>query len=178
MHPRGSCKCRHCGESFEPDARNRARQRYCVKAPCRKARKAASQQAWLRKDGNGDYFRGAANGERVQAWRRAHPGYWQRRRRSKSDALQDILIAQSAAAPEEAKQDGGMALQDLLKAQPPVVVGLIAHLTGMTLQDDIATMTRTLHSRGRAVLGIDAGRPDYAKTPDRLGTGAAYAAPV
>lgn len=178
MHSKGSCKCRHCGEIFEPDARNRARQRYCVKAPCRKARKAASQRAWLSQEDNRDYFRGAANVERVQAWRRAHPGYWQRRRRSKSNALQDILIPQSAAAPVQAKQDGEIALQDLLNAQPPVVVGLIAHLTGMTLQDDIAAMTRTLHSRGRAVLGIDAGRPPYAKTPDRHRTGAAYAAPI
>lgn len=178
MHPRGSCKCRHCGEIFEPDARNRARQRYCVKAPCRKARKAASQRAWLRKKGNADYFRGAAHVERVQAWRRAHPGYWKRRRRDKGRALQDILITQPSATKQEAKQDGAAALQDLLNAQPPVVVGLIAHLTGMTLQDDIAAMTRTLHSRGRAVLGIDVVRPDYAKTPDQHRTGAAHAAPV
>lgn len=163
---------------FEPDARNRARQRYCVRAPCRKARKAASQRGWLSKADNRDYFRGAANVERVRAWRQEHPGYWKRRRRGKGDALQDILIAQAAAAPAEANQDGEVALQDLLKAQAPVVVGLIAHLTGMTLQDDIAAMTRRLHSRGRAVLGIDADRPDYAKTPDRSKTGAAYAAPI
>lgn len=178
MHPRGSYKCRHCGEMFEPDARNRGRQRYCMKAPCRKARKAASQRSWLSKEGNRDYFRGAANVERVRTWREAHPGYWKRRRRAKSDALQDILIAQATDAPVEAKQDGEVALQDLLNAQPPVVVGLIAHLTGTTLQDDIAAMTRTLHSRGRAVLGIDAGRPYYAKTPDRSKPGAAYAAPI
>jgi len=178
MHPSGTCKCRHCGECFEPDARNRARQRSCVKEPCRKARKAASQQAWLSKDGNQDYFRGADNVARVQAWRRANPGYSKRRQRRQGPALQDILIPQTPAAPAEAKQDDGVTLQDLLHAQSPVVVGLIAQLTGMTLQDDIAAMTRTLHSRGRAVLGIDAGRPDYAKTPDRFGTGAAHAAPV
>lgn len=178
MHPRGACKCRHCGEMFEPDARNRARQRYCVRAPCRKARKGASQRGWLSKADNRDYFRGAANVERVRAWRQEHPGYWKRRRRGKGDALQDILIAQAAAAPVEANQDGQVALQDLLNAQAPVVLGLIAHLTGMTLQDDIAAMTRRLHSRGRAVLGIDADRPDYAKTPDRSKTGAAYAAPI
>jgi hypothetical protein len=149
-----------------------------VKAPCRKARKAASQQAWLSKEDNRYYFRGAANVERVRAWRQGHPGYWKRRRRGKGDALQDILIPQAAATPAEANQDGTVALQDLLNAQAPVVVGLIAHLTGMTLQDDIAAMMRTLHSRGRAVLGIDAGRPDYAKTPDRSKTGAAYAAPI
>jgi len=178
MHPRGACKCLHCGDIFEPDARNRARQRYCVKPPCRKARKAASQRAWLSKADNRDYFRGAANVERVRAWRQAHPGYWKRRRAAKGAALQDILIPQPPAATKEAKQDGALALQDLLHAQAPVVVGLIAHLAGTTLQDDIAAMTRTLHSRGRAVLGIDVGRPDYAKTPDRSKTGAAYAAPI
>jgi len=178
MHPSGSCKCRHCGEFFQPDARNRGRQHHCRKVPCRKARKAASQRAWLQKDGNEDYFRGAANVARVRAWRQANPGYAKRGRRRRGEALQDALSVQAAGTPTPAKQDATVALQDLLNAQPPVVVGLVAHLTGMTLQDDIAAMMRTLHSRGRAVLGIDVGRPDYAKTPDRHGTGAAYAAPV
>lgn len=185
MHPRGACKCRHCGEFFQPDARNRARQRYCRQAPCRKARKAASQQAWLSKPENRDYFRGPDNVARVQAWRAAHPGYAKRCRRARgtalqdcSGALQDRLIAQVAASARPPKPDDEVALQDLLSAQPPVVVGLIAHLTGMSLQDDIAAMTRTLHSRGRAVLGIDVPRPAYAKTPPRSKSGAARAAPI
>lgn len=185
MHPTGACKCRHCGEFFQPDARNRARQRYCRQGPCRKARKAASQQAWLSKPENRDYFRGPDNVARVQAWRAAHPGYAQRRRgtrravlRARCGALQDRLNAQPAEPPPPPKQDGAVALQDVLSAQPPVVVGLIAHLTGMTLQDDIAAMTRTLHSRGRAVLGIDVPRPAYAKTPPRSKSAAARAAPI
>lgn len=44
------------------------------------------------------------------------------------------------------------------------MVGLIAHLTGDALQEDIARTLRTLHSRGRAVMGIDVPRSDYAKT--------------
>jgi len=32
----------------------------------------------LRKNGNGDYFRGLRAVERVQAWRRLHPGYWRK----------------------------------------------------------------------------------------------------
>lgn len=178
MHPRGSCKCRHCGEFFEPDARNRARQRYCRKAPCRKARKAASQLTWLSKPENRDYFRGEANVARVRAWREAHPGYAKRSRRTRSVALQDRLMSQPAEVVGEPQQDGAVALQDLLSAQPPVVVGLIAHLTGMTLQDDIAAMTRTLHSRGRAVLGIDVPRPAYAKTPAQSKSAPAHAGPV
>jgi hypothetical protein len=161
MHPKGSCKCRHCGEIFEADARNRARQRYCVKAPCRKARKAASQRSWLSKKDNRDYFRGAANVERVRAWREAHPGYWKRRRRAKSDALQDILIAQASAAPVEAKQDGGVALQDLLSAQPPVVVGLIAHLS----RDDV---TRRHRCDDPDAAFARAGRARHRRRPARL----------
>jgi len=178
MHPRGSCKCRHCGEFFEPDARNRARQRYCRKAPCRKARKAASQRAWLSKPENRDYFRGEANVARVRAWRAAHPGYAKRSPRSGGVTLQDRLMSQPAEIARQPQPDDPVALQDLLNAQPPVVVGLIAHLTGMTLQDDIAAMTRTLHSRGRAVLGIDVPRPAYAKTPAQSKSAAAHAAPV
>lgn len=178
MHPSGSYKCLSCGDFFQPHARNRGRQRHCCKVPCQKARKAASQRAWLRKAGNQEYFRGETNVARVQAWRKANPGYWKRRRRAQPRALQDPLIPQSVEVQAKPEQDAAMALQDVLKAQPPVVVGLVAHLTGMTLQDDIAAMMRNLHSRGRAVLGIDVGRPDYAKTPDRHRTGAAHAAPV
>jgi hypothetical protein len=178
MHPKGSCKCQHCGEFFEADARNRGRQRYCGKEPCQAASKAASQRAWLSKPGNEDYFRGADNAARVRAWRQEHPGYSRGRRRRRAVALQDLLITQAAEDPPEKKPDGTVALQDLFQSQPPVMVGLIAHLTGMTLQEDIAAMTRTLHSRGRAVLGIDVPRPDYAKTSHRCGAGAARAAPV
>jgi hypothetical protein len=71
MHPTGSCKCVHCTVFFIPDARNRAKQRYCDKAGCRQESKAASQRAWLSK--------GEANVIRMQEWRRAHPGYSKRK---------------------------------------------------------------------------------------------------
>jgi hypothetical protein len=45
------------------------------------------------------------------------------------------------------------ALQDVFFTQPAVVVGLIAHLTGLTLQDDIATTARRLQQLGRDILG-------------------------
>lgn len=83
MHPSGSCKCLHCGVFFRPDARNRRRQRYCHRGPCKQASKAASQRAWRRKPGNADYFKGSAHVARVQAWRQAHPGYWRRRERTR-----------------------------------------------------------------------------------------------
>ena len=69
-------KCLCCGELFRPDARNLRHQRHCPKPACRKASKAASQRRWLSTSDNRDYFRGAINVARVQAWRAAHPGLW------------------------------------------------------------------------------------------------------
>jgi len=177
MHPKGSCKCQHCGELFVPDARNRGRQRVCAKVPCRKARQAQSRRAWLQQPVNADYFRGPENVARVQAWRQAHPGYWRGSPR-RSRTLQDALNEQPAVEQQVVTPDESGTLQDDLAAQSPVIVGLIAHLVGSTLQDDIALMTRRLHSRGRAVLGTDVPRSVYAKTSHCSGSGAARAAPV
>lgn len=176
MHPKGSCKCLHCGEFVEVDPRNRGRQRYCRKEPCRKASKAASQRRWLNKPQNAEYFQGSENAARVRAWQAAHPGYWRRRRKEAPVVLQDPSVAQTPAAKPVAVQDGADLLQDLLAAQPPVMVGLIAHLAGSVLQEDIASLTHKLHSRGRAVMGLDASRPDYGKTPPRNDSSAAAAA--
>jgi len=184
MHPSGSCKCLHCGQFFLPDARNRGRQRHCAQPVCRKASKADSQRSWLKKPANADYFRGPDQVARVQAWRKAHPGYWKKSPRRRSVTLQDTSTTQPTAHQVEAEPDVSGALQDTLEAQPLVILGLIAHLTGFTLQDDIAVMTRTLHSRGRAVMGSDLppfDRPDYAKnakTDHRFRTGAARAGPI
>lgn len=178
MHPSGSCKCQHCGEFFKVDARNRGRQRYCRKAPCRDARKADSQRRWLKQPGNEDYFRGAENVARVQAWRKANPGYWRNSKRKGCDALQDRSITQVATGKGKAEHDDHDALQDALTGQSPLLVGLISHLAGSALQDDIAQMTRRLHSRGRAVLGTDVSRPTYGKTHHHNRSGAARAAPV
>ncbi len=177
MHPKGSCKCQHCGEFFVPDVRNRARQRVCGKPPCRKARKAQAQQQWLQRSENAGYFCGAHHVERVQSWRRAHPGYWRRCQRHPV-ALQDTLITQVSVPQTKAEQDAEGALQDSWDTQPPLLVGLVSHLAGSALQADIAQMMRRLHSRGRAVLGKDVPRPAYGKTSHRNGSGAACAAPV
>ena len=42
-------KRRHCKKFFIPDPRNRSRQKYCDKDPCRMASKAASQKknGWI-----------------------------------------------------------------------------------------------------------------------------------
>jgi hypothetical protein len=145
-------KCCNCNELFRPDPRNVNRQKYCPKPQCRKASKAASQQRWLQKPENQDYFRGSDNVERVQQWREANPGYWGGKRKNKQDALQDPLISQ----PTENNDDNGKfardALQDFLIAQPPVLLGLIANFTGNALQDDIVMTLQRLQKLGQDIV--------------------------
>src|SRR5262249_43558594 len=136
--PRAKRKCKHCRSFFAPDPRSAKRQRYCAQPACRQASKAASQHRWLQKPGNRDYFTGPTHVERVRQWRRVHPGYWRRPGVRAPQALQEDLTPQ---APQKQSLDEGLtpyALQDVFFMQPAVVVGLIAHLTGLALQDDIA----------------------------------------
>jgi hypothetical protein len=91
----------------------------------------------------------------VQAWRRAHPGYWRRsppKGASGGVALQDSLITQAIDNKQESGQFMAPALQDLLTAQPTVLLGLIAQFTDSTLQDDISRMGQRLLRLGQDVL--------------------------
>ena len=147
-------KCRHCRLLFEPDHRNREKQDYCEKIPCRKASKAASQKKWLNKPENKDYFRGPDNVERVQKWREDTPEYWKRTKRS--IALQDLLTVQPVENISNIDQKNAHphkgALQDLLMAQSPVIIGLIYNLTGSALQDDIANTLLRMQQFGQEIL--------------------------
>jgi hypothetical protein len=147
-------KCRHCRQLFEPDHRNRKKQNYCEKVPCRKASKKASQKKWLSKPENEDYFRSSDNVERVQKWRTGVPEYWKRTRRS--IALQDLLIAQPTENKGDITQKNAQpqkhALQDLLMAQSPVIIGLIYNLTGSALQEDIANTLLRMQQFGQEIL--------------------------
>jgi hypothetical protein len=152
-------KCQHCNRLFVPDPRNAGRQLYCELAECRKASKAASQQRWLQKEENMNYFRGPINCRRVRAWRQAHPGYW---RRAKADpvALQDPLIEQAVDIKRNTPKLEKDPLQDLLIMHPNVIIGLIANLTGSALQDDIAFSVRRLQQLGRDILNPHKGADD------------------
>ena len=148
-------KCRHCKRFFIPDPRNAKRQQYCPEQPCRAASKAASQRRWLSKPENLDVFKGPIHVARVQAWRQAHPGYWRRPPAGgsfKGVPLQDSLITQPFDNDEEPSQVVEPVLQDLLAAQPTVLLGLIAQFSDSTLQDDIARVGRNLLRLGHDVL--------------------------
>jgi hypothetical protein len=56
----------------------------------------------LSKPENSDYFRDAQNVERVQDWRKEHPGYWKRHPRKTAGTLQDACSAQPIAVKEVA----------------------------------------------------------------------------
>jgi hypothetical protein len=158
-------KCRHCRALFRPDPRNRRHQRYCSKPACRCASKAASQRRWLGKATNRDYFRGVTHVERVRRWRAVHPGYW-RAGAARRRALQDDSLAQ---ATEREGKTGSLIdtpLQELSSSQPLVLLGLIAHLTGTALQEDIAHTTRGLRQLAQDILGGRApGAPEYRRSP-------------
>lgn len=147
-------KCRHCGELYTPDARNRYHQKYCSRAACRQASKKASQQRWLRSDKGRDYFRGPENVVRVQQWRANHPGYWKRSGPKGCDALQDLLPSQLIKRQVVTNNSSASGLQDVCSMQPALLIGLIASLTGTTLQDDIAETSRRFIVSGRDILGI------------------------
>lgn len=151
-------KCNHCGELYLPDVRNLRHQRCCSKEKCRCASKAERQRRWHSHPENRDYFKGAENSARVREWRARNPGYWRRGGTLKSLALQDVLAVenyhQTTVINEERQQ---FTLQDVLGAgkdtQPLLIIGLIARITGTTLQDDIEKTSRTLINLGHDIVG-------------------------
>ena len=154
--------CRHCGEKFTPERRNARHQNYCGALPCKAASKKASQTKWLSK--NPDYHHGPEAVARVQAWRQAHPGY--SRVKPAAPRQEPLAFETAVGTPTLAEVLGpakiscnaptAMAatpLQDLLGSQPIVLVGLIAHIWGSALQEDIASAVTRLIQLGHDIQG-------------------------
>lgn len=174
MTPAGQRKCRHCKKFFVPDVRHRRRQRHCAAPECRRASKAASQVRWLAQPENRDYFRGPENAQRVRDWRAAHPGH--RRGRARGAAvLQEMMKPQVAPEQRAAEQDEGVGLQETWRTQPPLLLGLIAHLSGTGVQEDMGPVVRGLITRGQALFAPNPKNHDR-KTSPLSGTRAAGAA--
>ncbi|MEX2381230.1 MAG: hypothetical protein WD490_02515 [Opitutales bacterium] len=102
---------------------------------------------------------------RVQRWRKNNPGYWRREKGGlNSDALQDDCIAQ---VPEDQADNASLnqnALREDWFLQPFIIVGLIAHLSEVALQEDIVNMAVNLRKRGREILGTRPGNSPEIKT--------------
>ena len=150
----GSRKCLHCHTFFKPTPQSKGRQKYCSDVVCKKASKRSSQQKWLAKTENVDYFKGQSNVQRVQQWRAKNPGYWKRAQNGQgnSDALQEPLMVQVTDKYNKTRDLNTDALQELLTAQPFILIGLIAHLTGSALQDDIVSTGHKLRQLGEDFL--------------------------
>ena len=160
---RRKCKC--CHKLFRPDPRNRHHQRYCAAPSCRAASKAASQARWLAAPENQDYFRGPVNVARVKEWRSRHPGYW-RKRRCTRVALQELSLAQAVDSKTKKANFASLPLQELSLAQPAVLIGLIAHITGSPLQDELARTTDRLLRLGQDILATSMGSGWSMSEPD------------
>jgi hypothetical protein len=162
MDSEAPLKCLHCRRLFVPDCRHRKDQRYCSRPACKRTSRAASRKGWLAKPEQKDWWHGEWNVDRVRQWRGEHPGYWRRWKRKKVVALQDTMKSAQVSGLEKDRWDetGRCATRyvpEFLKAQSPVVVGLIAQMYGekgdVALQDTIAAVTVRLFEKGRAVIG-------------------------
>jgi hypothetical protein len=114
---RPKCKC--CRRLFVPDPRNLRHQCYCSQPLCRAASKAASQDRWLARPQNQDYFRGPDHVARVKDWRARHPGYWRKASRPPT-AFKDVSIAQVLGSKGKTGDFARSPLQDLLTTLPAV----------------------------------------------------------
>ena len=170
-------KCRHCQQLFLPDPHNRHHQRFCSLPDCQRSSKAHSQQLWLAKLENQNYWRDPLHTERVRRWRAQHPGYTRRQPSEASKPLQDVLPLQVADPKPVETGLTVSALQDVLSTQHPFVVGLISMLTQSTLQEDIVHTSRRLLAKGCDILGMVPGsRPilhDQKTPPTRSAPAAA-----
>jgi hypothetical protein len=110
-------RCLHCRQLFQRHARTRTQQRFCSAPACRaaskKASKKASQQRWLGKPENRDYFCGVQHVNRVQAWREKNPEYGRKRPLS-GEALQEMIMGQSV---DRLEKYGDLPLQDEIGPQ-------------------------------------------------------------
>jgi hypothetical protein len=107
------------------------------------------------------YWSGSWNVDRVREWRAANPEYWKRTGRKSERPLQNAMKPTEVTAPPMNKPESSGAcvtrrVPALLQAQSPVVLGLIAQITGSALQDAILEVTTRLFENGQAVLGISA----------------------
>ena len=109
-----------------------------------------SQRRWLVKPQNRDYFRDAENAARVRSWQRAHPGYWRQTARYRRRTLQDCCRGQAI---DQTQDTARSALQETLREQGPVLIGLIATLTDSSLQEDMVAASRRLLQLGQEILG-------------------------
>ena len=127
-------------------------QRYCSQPQCKRASKAHSQRLWSSKPENHDYFTGEANSERVRQWRKTHLGYETKPNRGPKGPLQDLIETYLVDNKVVVVGEREKLLQDHMRLQTALVVGLVSILSEATLQDEIAKILRSCLNRGGDIL--------------------------
>ena len=184
MSTTGLRKCWHCETWFKPQRRNAWHQRFCVASECQAASKRHSQRKWCRS--NPSYFRGPNEVQRVQAWRRKHPGYSNRESQGTGpeppSALQDVLLAQPvdeklvAVLRDRLSTEISRPLQDVVVAQQHLLLGLTAMISGEALQEDIVRVLTVCYERGQRIGGMVPWMPQQEVKHERSRTDSAAAA--
>jgi len=149
-------KCRNCGELYRANPRSQGRQKYCSAPECRKASQAESWRKWFNRPENRDYYMGARQVARTQAWRQRNPCYW-RKRSKETNALPKVCLSQSIDNKADTCSLTPDALPKGILSQPALIVGLIANLTGSALPKDIAESSRQFLHLGQDILGTEPG---------------------
>ena len=135
-------RCKNCHDLYHPDPRHLKRQKFCDKPECKIISKKYSQQKWLKKTKNRDYFSGPEHVIRVQQWRQENPGYWKREKSKKipalfDHALQDTLLAKTSDGKGFQLNLMQDALQDMLSGKTLVIIGFNPPLNKTALQEII-----------------------------------------
>ncbi len=135
-------RCKNCQNLFKPDPRHLKRQKFCNEPECKIASKKHSQQKWLNKPKNQDYFSGPENVVRVQEWRQSNPGYWKRTKPPgkpslTENTLQEIKTAKTIAGKGSSMDLIQIPLQDLISAKTLVFIGFDTLLNKNALQEII-----------------------------------------
>lgn len=126
-------RCLSCQKLFYPHPRTRRLQKYCAEPQCRAASKKASQQRWLQKPENRDYFRGPQHVSRVQAWREEHLDQGQKRSKT-GRSLQETIMGQRV---DRNEKSSALELQEMIEVQPMESVPENGFLVLSALQDSM-----------------------------------------
>ena len=137
----GTKKCLCCQHFFKPTAQSKGRQNYCSHPQCKKASKKASQEKWLAKPENRDYFKSTTHVQQVQQCQKDSPDYSKGYTRSdpkptqhNQTSLQDSLMAQLTDKKEKNNDLTQDTLQETLISQVLVLMEVMTHLDTNALQ--------------------------------------------
>lgn len=139
-------KCLHCKEFFLSDYRNRRHQKYCSKEACQRESHRRAQAKYRVTPKGKRYETKEDVAERVRK---------SRARRREARAAEEVVLRDDCdpeVVEREEDKGGRVVLRDDCLDQNPLIIGLIAQVSGV-LRDDIATTVKRLHSRGQMILG-------------------------